>query len=80
MSERLIDKVPDEEVYMSYDRRCIDPSTLRELFDLIGYEVRSHGGDLDGFQNYLFLEPKKSALEVGKGTEIKLIIEDSRNE
>jgi hypothetical protein len=59
MSNLLIDKVPDKELYFSFDRRCHDVDELKVMFDLIGYEVRKHGSDdEDGYQDYFFLTLK----------------------
>lgn len=58
MSDLLIDKVPDKELYFSFDRRSHDIDELKAMFDLIGYEVRTHGFEKDGYHNHFFLEPK----------------------
>jgi len=62
MGDLLINKDIDREVYFSFDRRCHDISELQAMFDLIGYEVRKHGQEKDGYQDYFFLDPKKTRL------------------
>lgn len=59
MSKLLIDKVPDKELYFSFDRRCQDINELKIMFGLIGYEVRTHGSEKEGYQDHFFLDPKK---------------------
>ena len=61
MSDLLIDKIPDEELYFSFDRRCHDIEELKIMFDLIGYEVKTHGCEKDGYQDHFFLEPKQDS-------------------
>lgn len=63
MSDLLIDKMPDKELYFSFDRRCHDIDELKIMFDLIGYEVRTHGSETDGYQDHFFLEPEPKQQE-----------------
>lgn len=53
----LIDKEPDTELYFSFDRRIHDVEELKTMFELIGYEVKTHGCEEKGYQDHFFLEP-----------------------
>lgn len=56
-TDLLIDRVPDKEIYFSFDRRCHDVGELIIMFELIGYEIRVHRCEKDGYQDHFFLEP-----------------------
>lgn len=57
MPDLLTDKVLDKEIRFSFDRRVHDIEELKALFDLIGYEVRTHGCEKKAIKTISSLSP-----------------------